>query len=181
MFDETTQNLHGTSRDKLDFFQQDIDIYSKALIHLFTTLGIPLNGIKEVLDGGCGYGVSTLALSRCFKDAQIWAVSVDDMPVEDVGREIGGRYHFQESKFVDFLMSEEHIFDIIHLSQVPRHGVVTPEDYEIMARRVNKGGYVIISLETGFDRNLMNKHFTSIDVPSSTDLYGLCKVWRKPL
>lgn len=66
-FVRTTFDLRGDFYDYIPTYQETVE----NLVNSFPGW----KNVKEIFDGGCGYGASTLVIGSALPKSQIWAVS----------------------------------------------------------------------------------------------------------
>ncbi len=160
--------------DNLDSFNDWFSRYRGLYPDLFSTV-LSKERVKTVLDGASGLGASTLAIAETLPRAHITAVGYDK-PRDDVRKAIGRRLTFRQEDLMRFLQSNRKPFDMVNIAQAGYiSGLYTTDEYDILTRNVNSGGYLVTVDDTTLDPTQMRRNFTQIKVPG----YDVVQVWQK--
>lgn len=167
-----------TSQDNPDTFNQDEPEYERFFKELCEELKVSPGSLRDVLDLGCGFGASTLALGRVFKSAHIDGVSVGDFPRADVIKELGRRLTVIPGNMRNFLKENSKKYDLISIAHIDRTGLEEVEDYGRMADGLKDRGMVITQgILTKLDEGLMGRFFNRIQIVRS--IGDAPMVWMK--
>ncbi len=162
-------------RDYYDWLPE----YQQTLKELFEVLR--LNHPHDIFDAGCGLGASTLAIGRVFPASHIYAVTLNDRPEPEVIEELKPRLIFEKKNIIDGLKNSKKKFDLFLLARVPRHGINTKKDYEILAGSLNTHGYVLTIGDCSLDNLYLGQFgFSMVDISADTRASALkSQLWQK--
>jgi len=138
---------------------------------------------KDCLLGGCGSGPKVEAASVIWPSAHLYAVSVGDVPGQDLQNRVGPRLSIYEMYLSDFLSSCEcNSFDLVTLFSVNSDELDRALTYLQLKRVVRQNGYLFY-YEGGaraikpFGRSTLEKNFTKVSVPHEMMLIGDFELW----
>jgi len=124
--------------------------------------GIDPFQIREIFDGGCGFGSSTLCLADFFPQSRIWAVSLGERPKEGVMNKLGRRLVYRTQKIIDSLAENRRQFDLVFLGNVVYPFLEDTNNlegngYPDLSRSVRAGGYVLEVEQLSLRENQMKR------------------------
>lgn len=179
-FFKTLRRMTLHSHDDLKHFDESLSVHSNMLPLLIDKLSMPVKTWTQVLDAGCGFGATTLALGRTLpQKVKIWGNSVDDTPVDSVRSELANRLEVVNGYLMDLLRQTSEKFNLVYLAEVGYTELDTGNDCKVLYDRVEDYGYVIAQGDTRLSLKHMDEYFQKIEVPKGITMLTNPHIWQK--
>lgn len=135
-----SRDLHyGLWQDDLELCIQNLPQAQKRYSD-FLLSHVP-DGVKRVLDVGCGAGgVATELRARGY---QVEGVSPSPLLSEAAQRQAGADFKIHQGRFEDVAFDEDEKFDLVMFSESFQY-ITLDRVFELAQRRLNPGGHVLI-------------------------------------
>lgn len=126
-----------------------------------------LNGVKTILDAGCGRGAFTFFLAKSFKDISIIGTDTLEQQV-NINNFIAKKYSYNNCRFEigDILnISDNEKFDLIISIDMLEHIDDHDQACQNIYKALNPGGKIIVHVPTKY-RYFMFRKVPHIDIPT---------------